>query len=795
MEGPSITDGQKRGIIPRMVGHVFDLMAHASQNIEFTVQVSMIEIYLERIRDLLDTTKTNLSVHEDKLKGVYVEGATEEYVSSPEDVFAVMKYGASLRVTASTSMNAESSRSHSIFMMQIKQRDTKTEAVKTGKLFLVDLAGSEKVRKTGASGDRLEEAKNINKSLAALGNVINALTDENMTHVPYRDSKLTRILQQSLGGNSKTCLVLACSPSSWNDAETLSTLRFGSRAKLIKNRATINQEFTAAQLKLMLANAEAEIDRLRSQLASAGITTDGPPLQSDEEKWNMTQLQDALLEQLKDKAEEARLYKEEGQQLREELARATVGHDQETQALRAQVDALKKELNAMRNQNRMLEDSVRRLQAELDDKNNTIEMLTAPQSLESDSTNKDHKISELEAVVELQRTELRELQQSRLGETGFKASLTDLLASKEVENERLKAKVKDHEARTGRVLATNRQHQEREKQFQMIVKQLNEAHIRLKEDFNRSLQEALEKHMTALVQVTDERDELQISNDQLSTQMSELTQQQATLTADIKDRCDKVIEIEMEMDKDQDSKNGAKDTKTLKRTVDFLQRNLEQYSATCQQLLIDNHQLTQKVGVLDQQLDSHRTLLADINDRYATVLNTINSTTGIREALIDKGIPESALETVDVPSIDSAPTPRVDKDTQARLANPAVISGLSNLVRSSSSQMAINAGSTVSSSSGALGGEDLHRPRIAKPIRGGQKRTSLDLNDQQQSALRNAVSEVIREATLPAIADGENSNRSQRSDNTSSSEPQRIRMTAVTPGRPVEIKVVKNPYS
>lgn len=167
-------------------------------------------------------------------------------------------------------MNAESSRSHSLFIITIGQKNLKTGGSKAGKLYLVDLAGSEKIAKTGAEGQTLEEAKMINKSLSTLGNVINALTDGKSTHVPYRDSKLTRILQESLGGNARTTLIINCSPSSYNEPETLSTLRFGSRAKNIKNKAKINQELSAAELKQRLAAAEAEIERLKAHIAAGG---------------------------------------------------------------------------------------------------------------------------------------------------------------------------------------------------------------------------------------------------------------------------------------------------------------------------------------------------------------------------------------------------------------------------------------------------------------------------------------------------------------------------------------------
>src|ERR1700736_3579032 len=156
-------------------------------------------------------------------------------------------------------MNAESSRSHSIFVLTISQKNVETGSVRSGQLFLVDLAGSEKVGKTGATGQTLEEAKKINKSLSALGNVINSLTDGTSRHIPYRDSKLTRILQESLGGNSRTTLIINCSPNSFNDAETLSTLRFGVRAKTIKNKARMNVELSPTELKLLLKEAKGRI--------------------------------------------------------------------------------------------------------------------------------------------------------------------------------------------------------------------------------------------------------------------------------------------------------------------------------------------------------------------------------------------------------------------------------------------------------------------------------------------------------------------------------------------------------
>ena len=194
MLGPNITDVTERGMTPRMVSHVFDEIANAPSEMEFQVKVSMIEIYMEKVRDLIDPSKTDLKIREERGKGVYIEDVTETYVTDEAEVYQLMIRGNQNRSIGATDMNAQSSRSHSCFIVTVQQNNTRDFSQKAGQLYLVDLAGSERIEKTGATGQTLSEAKMINKSLSTLGMVINLLTDGKSSYIPYRDSKLTRVL-------------------------------------------------------------------------------------------------------------------------------------------------------------------------------------------------------------------------------------------------------------------------------------------------------------------------------------------------------------------------------------------------------------------------------------------------------------------------------------------------------------------------------------------------------------------------------------------------------------------------
>uniref|UniRef100_A0A8C3XV52 Kinesin family member 13B n=1 Tax=Chelydra serpentina TaxID=8475 RepID=A0A8C3XV52_CHESE len=265
------------GLIPRLCSGLFE-RAQKEENEEqsFKVEVSYMEIYNEKVRDLLDPkgSRQSLKVREHNVFGPYVDGLSKLAVASYKDIESLMSEGNKSRTVAATNMNEESSRSHAVFKIILTHTlydvQSGTSGEKVGKLSLVDLAGSERATKTGAAGDRLKEGSNINKSLTTLGLVISALADQaagknKNKFVPYRDSVLTWLLKDSLGGNSKTAMVATVSPAADNYDETLSTLRYADRAKNIVNHAVVNEDPNAR----IIRELREEVEKLRVQLTKA----------------------------------------------------------------------------------------------------------------------------------------------------------------------------------------------------------------------------------------------------------------------------------------------------------------------------------------------------------------------------------------------------------------------------------------------------------------------------------------------------------------------------------------------
>ena len=309
------------GIVPRAMAQIFKLIAEkkqATRGIEFYLRVQFLEVYGEEIRDLLDPSGNKSVSIRDAANGdgVTVVGACEELVKSSQDMLGALERGSLCRTTGSTNMNNHSSRSHAIFTIIIeqhiprqsplspdkaqsnecengneegkegKEEDDGEVEYRTAKFHFVDLAGSERAKRTGATGTRLREGININMGLLALGNVISALGDETKRnqkglHVPYRSSKLTRMLQDSLGGNSRTQMIACVSPADANFEETMNALRYANRARNIKNKPIVNRDPTSSQIAVLKKEISALRLQLRGHPGGVGSADMGNQLFSD----------------------------------------------------------------------------------------------------------------------------------------------------------------------------------------------------------------------------------------------------------------------------------------------------------------------------------------------------------------------------------------------------------------------------------------------------------------------------------------------------------------------------------
>ncbi|XP_066288584.1 chromosome-associated kinesin KIF4A-like [Branchiostoma lanceolatum] len=281
----SIQDQSVVGIIPRVIHHIFKGIEEREKS-HFTIKVSYLELYNEEIIDLLSKEKENIVIRDTTSGGISITGLQEITTPTGKDLVGCLEEGNIHRTTAATAMNATSSRSHAIFTISMEQRKKDDNAdYCLSKFHLVDLAGSERAKKTKAEGDRFKEGVSINKGLLSLGNVISALGEDSQKHVPYRDSKLTRLLQDSLGGNSHTVMIACVSPADSNLEETINTLRYADRARKIKNKPVVNRDPQTAELlrlKQMVQQLQIQLMQAQGGVISTGT---GPVNTGDVQKY------------------------------------------------------------------------------------------------------------------------------------------------------------------------------------------------------------------------------------------------------------------------------------------------------------------------------------------------------------------------------------------------------------------------------------------------------------------------------------------------------------------------------
>uniref|UniRef100_A0A8C2FX80 Kinesin-like protein n=1 Tax=Cyprinus carpio TaxID=7962 RepID=A0A8C2FX80_CYPCA len=650
MEG-QLHNSQLKGIIPRIAQDIFDHIYSMDENLEFHIKVSYFEIYLDKIRDLLDVSKTNLAVHEDKNRVPFVKGCTERFVSSPEDVMDVIDEGKSNRHVAVTNMNEHSSRSHSIFLINIKQENVETEKKLSGKLYLVDLAGSEKVSKTGAEGSVLDEAKNINKSLSALGNVISALAEGTKTHVPYRDSKMTRILQDSLGGNCRTTIVICASPSVFNEAETKSTLMFGQRAKTIKNTVSVNMELTAEEwkkkyekekektrsLKIIIQRLENELKRwqkgeavpvneqhsskeVKNSEAAPIIDTSAPPPEplSDSEKTQYEELINDLYQQLDDKDDEINQHS----QLAENLKQQMVDQDELLASTRRDYEKIQEDLNRLQHENEAAKEEVK-------------EVL---QALEELAVNYDQKSHEVEERSKTNQQLTEELMQKTAALAGVERDLSALQElsghHKKRSAEILSLLLRDLNE-IGSVIALNDHKMTEmtggmEEEFTLARLFISKMKSEVKSLANRSKQlestqadtmrkmQANEKelsscqllisqHQAKIKSLTDYMQNMEQKKRQLEESHDSLMEELAKLHAQ-----EKMHEVSV-LDKEKEHMNRIQDAEEMKKA---LEQQMESHREAHQkQLSRLRDEIEEKQRILDELKDLRVLFIQDINNR------------------------------------------------------------------------------------------------------------------------------------------------------------------------------------
>ena len=347
-KGGKLEVREMAGVIPRAIQDIFSYLDGLGDSSEYTVKCCFLELYNEEITDLLalGNDPPKVRIMEDR-SGVVLQGLEEPHVKSADEIFGLLENGNAKRRTAETLLNKQSSRSHSVFVVTVSVREVLAEGeevIRVGKLYLVDLAGSENVSRSGAVDQRAKEAGNINKSLLTLGRVITALV-EGQVHVPYRDSKLTRLLRDSLGGRTKTCIIATIAPTVHCQEETMSTLDYAHRAKNIKNKPEVNQRISkTTHLKEMAS----EIAKLKAELVATreknGVYI---PVTQYEEDCEKLKQQAERLEVLEAEAEAAQQRQEEEKAaLVQEWEGRVSEVKQYAESLRSELEITKSELAA-----------------------------------------------------------------------------------------------------------------------------------------------------------------------------------------------------------------------------------------------------------------------------------------------------------------------------------------------------------------------------------------------------------------------------------------------------------------
>ena len=425
--------GELKGIIPRCMKHIFTTIKNSTTH-TYQVKIGFLQLYMEVLQDLIKPDPNNpIRIREDSEEGTYLSGITWVDVKNVSDCMNLLAAGDRNRNVASTSMNLTSSRSHAVFMVKIEKRNkidkeefeitdmrkkVVCQSMTKSTLYLVDLAGSERVSKTKVSGSRLDEAKNINLALLALGNCIQALTEGRTRYIPFRDSKLTRLLEDSLGGNSKTSLIVTIGPSTFNYQESVSSLLFGGRAMKIQNTPELNLKI---DYKALCSQLQAELDKINDNKNITNIDTDkiieeNNMLKNTIDKLSSEKIQlEAMLEELKkgsdvsivegNTAEFAKVQR----YYRNKLEKQDQLHKTFIQEIDKTLLDQEEQINTMKNLNIELENKNNTLSSDLKKCQNELEQERADRELRAGQM--INEIEDLKNKLQIEKTNFEQLNQ------------------------------------------------------------------------------------------------------------------------------------------------------------------------------------------------------------------------------------------------------------------------------------------------------------------------------------------------------------------------------------------------
>ncbi|CAG9315874.1 unnamed protein product [Blepharisma stoltei] len=629
--------GDSRGVTPRAIQQIFQHIQEDS-NHAYTVQVGFLQLYMEMLQDLLfPSNDKQIRIREDPDEGVYLSGISWVNVGSTRECMELMYIGDKNRNTAFTSMNSTSSRSHAVYMVKVEKRVRLTEeqieelekqgesgdnSMTKSTLFLVDLAGSERVKKSKAVGSRLDEAKNINLALLALGNCIQALADKKAKYVPFRDSKLTRLLEDSLGGNSKTSLILTIGPSISHLQESLSSLAFGTRAMKVENRPEINKK---VDYKALCAQLQAELDRindgnnswylekqqllneisgLREKLEKTTTEKENLEILIEEIKKNSGASPAALIELEESKKAEiqkihayyqARINKKDEDQRRdmEEIEKLMLEQEQD-------INQSKSQMMEIQEKNKELKKDLKRCQAELEQERNDRLIRTSQLSTELDEI-KNKLSTEKERVAQIQSNFLN-LQ------------------------EQVKAKDRDLQETRDELIFSKAQHQEEIETFEKELERAKRNQDKIKTQTEKKVEEwksAAEKERLLLkAQVSEKEKEFEKTVNEFKEQLRMVKEEAEKYKNDkeslLKEKNDLQNKVQSLSTKTVEFEEKIHEVQILEESKEYVQNELKDTQRRLQELISDNLDLKSQV---EEAWKEHDTIEVELKEKAIILEN------------------------------------------------------------------------------------------------------------------------------------------------------------------------------